>query len=635
MIFVIDQKKTYFFIDFDSTFIKSEGLDELAEISLKKNKKKKEIISKIKELTKKGMNGEIPFDKSLQERIKLLKANKSDIEKVIKILKRNISSSIIRNKKFFKNYKETIFIISGGFKELIAPVVKPFGISDTHIFANTFLFDKQNAIIGVDKKNPLSQKNGKVKLLTSLKLDGDITVIGDGYTDYQMKKSGLVKNFIAFTENIEREIVTKNADTIAPSFDEFLYKNKLPMAISYPKSRISVMLLENIDQNAVLNFEKEGYDVSYYEKSLSEDELIAKIKDISVLCVRSRTALTPNVVGHANHLLSLGVFAIGTNNLHLPSLTQKGTAVFNAPYSNTRSVVELVIGEMIMLMRHVFEKSTKLHAGIWDKSAKGSYEIKGKSLGIIGYGNIGTQVGLLAENLGMHVYFYDSLEKLVLGNANKCNTLEELLKKADIITVHVDGNSENNNLIGEKEFAHMKNGVIFINASRGFVVDQKALIDNLRSGKVRGAAIDVFPKEPKSNKDPFDSELRDFSNVILTPHIGGSTEEAQRNIADYVSKKIIEYINTGNTYLSVNMPAIQSHEQEKGHRFLHIHKNVPGVLAQINNALAQNHINILGQYLKTNEEIGYVITDVNKKHDEKIVQVLKQIPGTIKFRVLY
>ncbi len=605
---MIDQKKKYFFIDFDSTFIKSEGLDELAEISLKKNKNKKEIISKIKELTKLGMEGTIPFDQSLQKRITLLKANKTDIEKVIKILKKNVSSSIARNKKFFKIYRENIFIMSGGFKELIVPVVKPFGIIDTHIFANT--------------------------LLKSLKLDGDITVIGDGYTDYQLKKSGLVKKFIAFTENVAREIVTRNADTIAPSFDEFLYNNSLPMSLSYPKSRISLLLLENIDNNAVVNFEKEGYAVSYYEKSLSEDELLKKIKNISILCVRSRTALTPKVVEQAN-LLALGVFAIGTNNLHLPSLTQKGIAVFNAPYSNTRSVVELVIGEIIMLMRHVFEKSTKLHAGLWDKSAKGSYEIKGKTLGIIGYGNIGTQVGLLAESLGMNVYFYDALEKLVLGNAKKCETLDELLKKSDVISVHVDGNVKNTNLIGEREFHHMKDGVLFINASRGFVVDQKALIDNLKSGKVRGAALDVFPKEPKSNSDPFESELRDFSNVILTPHIGGSTEEAQRNIADYVSKKIIEYVNTGNTYLSVNIPNIQLHEQEIGHRFLHMHKNIPGVLAQITNALAENHINILGQYLKTNEDIGYVITDVNKKHNERIIQMLKQIPGTIKFRVLY
>lgn len=625
----------FYLIDFDSTFIKSEGLDELAAVALQKNKKREEVLNKIKSLTQAGMDGKIAFGKSLKNRIELLKANRTHVEKTAKILKKNISSSILRNKSFFKSYSENIYIISGGFKEFILPVVKPFGIKEDHIFANTFIFDKKGNIRGVDQTNPLAHDNGKATLVKSLKLDGEIIVIGDGYTDFQLKEAGLVKKFIAFTENIEREIVTKKADHIVSSFDEFLYVNNLPMSISYPKNRISVLLLENIDNNAVINFEKEGYKVTYYEKSLPEEELIEKIKDTSILGVRSRTVITPSLIQHANKLLALGVFAIGTNNIHLPSLTQKGITCFNAPYSNTRSVVELVLGEIIMLMRHVFEKSTKMHEGIWEKSAKGSYEVKGKTLGIIGYGNIGTQLGLVAESLGMHVYFYDKVEKLILGNAKKCESLEELLKKSDVVTIHVDGNVSNKNLINEKLFSLMKEGVIFINACRGFVVDEEALIANLKKGKIRGAAIDVFPKEPKSNKDPFLSELRKFPNVILTPHIGGSTEEAQANIAQYVSQKLIEYINTGSTFLSVNIPNTQLPEQGKSHRLLHMHKNVPGVLAQINNTFANNHINILGQYLKTNDEIGYVITDVDDKHDKKFLEILKKIPDTIRFRVLY
>jgi D-3-phosphoglycerate dehydrogenase / 2-oxoglutarate reductase len=624
-----------FLIDFDSTFIKSEGLDELAATALQKNSNKKETLEKIKLLTQQGMDGKIPFGKSLKDRLNLLRANRTHVEKTAKLLKKNISSSILRNKSFFKTYADNIYIISGGFKELVLPVVKPFGIKENHVFANTFIFDKNDNIVGIDKKNPLSQNDGKVKLLRSLKLKGEITEIGDGYTDYKLKEAGLVDHFIAFTENIEREIVTKKADQVAASFDEFLFINNLPMSLSYPKNRISVLMLENVSQTAVAAFEKEGYEVSWYTKSLPEEELLEKVKNASVLCVRSRTAVTPKVVEHAQRLLSVGTFTIGTNHLHLPSLTQKGIAAFYAPYSSTRSVVELVIGEMIMLIRNVFEKSTKMHQGIWDKSAGGSHEVKGKKLGIIGYGNIGTQVGLIAEALGMHVYFYDTVEKPVLGNAIKCDTLDELLKKSDVVTVHVDGNQKNTNLISEKEFHHMKNGIFFINASRGFVVDQQALIKYLQLGKIKGAAIDVFPKEPKANGDPFLSQLQNLPNVILTPHIGGSTEEAQGNIAQFVSNKIIEYINSGSTYLSINLPNIQTPEQNHAHRFLHMHKNVPGVLAQINSVLAENNINVLGQYLKTNEDLGYVVTDVNKKHEGEVLNILKHIPDTIRFRVLY
>ena len=276
-----------------------------------------------------------------------------------------------------------------------------------------------------------------------------------------------------------------------------------------------------------------------------------------------------------------------------------------------------------------------MHKGIWDKSAKGAHEIRGKTLGIIGYGNIGSQVSVLAESLGMKVIFYDIVEKLALGNAKRCKTMQELLKTADIITVHVDGSPQNINLISEKELHAMKDDVIFLNASRGFVVDINALVKYLKNGKIKGAAIDVFPKEPKGKDDPFISELQQFPNVILTPHIGGSTEEAQKNIAEFVSTKIIEYINSGNTYLSVNIPNIQVPPQNHTHRLLHLHENVPGIMAKINSILAENNINIEGQYLKTNEQIGYVITDVNKKYDVQVLDILKKIPHTIRFRVLY
>ena len=313
---------------------------------------------------------------------------------------------------------------------------------------------------------------------------------------------------------------------------------------------------------------------------------------------------------------------------------RRGIAVFNAPFSNTRSVVELTLAELIVLARRVPEKNPKMHRGEWDKSASGSFEIRGKTLGIIGYGNIGAQLSVLAEAVGLKVIYYDTAEKLQLGNATKYKNLDELLPLADIVTLHIDGRPENQDFFGEKEFGLMKKGALFINNARGHVVSVPALAAALRSGHLGGAAIDVFPYEPKTNQESFESELRGLPNVLLTPHIGGSTAEAQRNIAEFVPERIMEYVNTGNTQQSVNFPNIQLPVQP-GHRLIHIHTNVPGVLANINNVLAQHHVNILGQYLKTNELIGYVITDINREYDHDVIQALREVEHTIKFRVLY
>jgi D-3-phosphoglycerate dehydrogenase len=310
-------------------------------------------------------------------------------------------------------------------------------------------------------------------------------------------------------------------------------------------------------------------------------------------------------------------------------------AVFNAPFSNTRSVVELAIAEMIMLMRNIVDKSVKMHNGEWDKSAKGSFEVPGKKLGLIGYGNIGTQLSVLAESMGMKVFYYDTEEKLSLGNAVKCKTMDEVLGLADVVSLHVDGRKSNANLFGEKEFALMKKGVIFINLSRGHVVDIKALRENILSGKVAGCAIDVFPYEPVSNDEEFQSELRGLPNTILTPHIGGSTLEAQENIGNFVPAKMMDYINTGSTSISVNFPNLTLPILHDAHRLIHIHHNVPGILAKINQILADHGINIVGQYLKTNELIGYVITDINKEYNKDVIAKLRAIEHTIKFRMLY
>jgi D-3-phosphoglycerate dehydrogenase len=435
-------------------------------------------------------------------------------------------------------------------------------------------------------QQPAVGQQGQAHLHQRLNLHGDVYVIGDGYTDYEIKEAGYANKFYAFTENVERERVVDKADHVTPSLDEFLFINKLPASLSYPKNRISVLLLENIHPRAVELFREEGFKVDVVAGGLDEDELAERIRDVSVLGIRSKTQVTRRVLENANKLMCIGAFCIGTNQIDLTACQERGCAVFNAPYSNTRSVVELAIGEIIMLIRNIPDKSYGMHAGTWDKSAKNSFEIRGKKLGIVGYGNIGTQLSVLAEALGMEVYYYDRVEKLALGNAKRCRTLAELLQLADIVTLHVDGRPENKNLIGANEFALMKKGVIFLNLSRGHVVDIAALVAAIKSKKVVGAGIDVFPYEPKTNQEEFLNELRGLPNVILTPHIGGSTEEAQKNIAQYVPDKLNEFINKGNTFGSVNFPNLQLPELTEAHRFIHIHRNVPGVLAQINSILA-------------------------------------------------
>ncbi|MEQ8573918.1 MAG: phosphoglycerate dehydrogenase, partial [Fulvivirga sp.] len=555
--------------------------------------------------------------------------------KLVEELKKVVSTSFKRNADFFEKYADRIYIISNGFKDFIVPIVGDYYIKPENVCANEFEFDTDGNIIGFDKENVLSSNNGKVEQLKSLELKGDIYVIGDGYTDYEIKAAGLANKFYAFTENVERANVTENADHITPSFDEFLYLNKLNTAISYPKNRINVLLLESVHSKAIENLKKEGYNVEVYPAGLDEDELVKKIKNVSILGIRSKTQVTKRVLDNANRLISIGAFCIGTNQIDLEACLEKGVAVFNAPFSNTRSVVEMAISEIILLLRQLSDRSAKMHEGIWDKSAKGSFEIRGKKLGIIGYGNIGAQLSVLAESIGLQVLYFDIEEKLALGNATKCESLEELLSESDIISLHVDGRKENANIIGEKEFKQMKDGVIFLNLSRGHVVDIDALKNNILNSKIAGAGIDVFPEEPKSNDDEFVSPLRGLPNVLLTPHIGGSTLEAQENIATFVPNKIMEYINTGSTTNSVNFPNLQLPTLQNAHRLIHIHLNMPGILAKINQVLADHQINIVGQYLKTNEVIGYVITDIDKEYDKDVIKALRSIEHTIKFRVLY
>jgi D-3-phosphoglycerate dehydrogenase / 2-oxoglutarate reductase len=624
-------------IDFDSTFTKVEGLDELAAIALKGHKDRDKIVGEIKAITDKGMAGEIGFAESLKARVALLPANRTHVADLIEFLMGKISDSFARNEAFLRENATSVYIVSSGFKDFIVPVAMSMGVLEENIYANTFVYDADGNITGYDETNLLSQDKGKVKLLQSLDFEGDIYAIGDGYTDYELRESGLANKFFAFTENVSRKKVTDVADEVVASFDEFLYINDLNRAQSYPKSKIKVLLLENVHPNGVKAFKSEGFQVELLKGALDEDELIEKIKGVSILGLRSKTNLTKRVLEHPNasRLMAVGAFCIGTNQINLDECERRGIAVFNAPYSNTRSVVEMAIGEMIMLTRDIVTKSNKMHEGIWDKSAKNSYEIRGKKLGLVGYGSIGTQISVIAEALGMEVYFYDIVDKLALGNAKKCRTLQELLNISDFISLHVDGRKSNSNIIGVPEFAQMKDNVIFVNLSRGHVVEIPALVNALKSGKVWGAAVDVFPYEPKTNDEEFMNELRGLPRVILTPHVGGSTEEAQANIGEFVPSKLLQFMNNGSTYGSVNFPELQLPPLEDAHRLLHIHQNVPGILAKINNIFAKYNVNIKGQYLKTTNETGYVITDIAKLYADEIVAELKEIDNTIKFRMLY
>ena len=398
--------------------------------------------------------------------------------------------------------------------------------------------------------------------------------------------------------------------------------------------KIRALLLENIHPEAVLRLESEGYLVETLGGALDEDELIERIGDVTLLGIRSKTQVTARVLANAPRLAAVGAFCIGTDQIDLPVATGSGVAVFNAPFSNTRSVVELAISEIIALTRRLTEKNSAMHAGVWNKDAVGSHEIRGRSLGIVGYGNIGTQLSVLAENLGMSVYFFDVADKLALGNAKRCESLDELLEVADVVTLHVDGRAGNSGFFGEDQFQRMRPGSLFLNLSRGFVIDHAALRRHLDSGHIAGAAVDVFPVEPKSKGDEFLSELRGLPNVILTPHIGGSTEEAQADIGRFVANKLTSFIGDGNTTLSVNLPPIVLPQQEATHRIAHVHRNMPGVLAQVNSILAEHSVNIEGQLLATRGEFGYLLTDVGSDYSDEVLDELRAMTATIGLRVL-
>jgi D-3-phosphoglycerate dehydrogenase / 2-oxoglutarate reductase len=394
------------------------------------------------------------------------------------------------------------------------------------------------------------------------------------------------------------------------------------------------LLLENLHPQARSILEAAGFDVTTRTGALDESELIEALDGVQLLGIRSKTQVTAEVLANAPDLVTVGAYCIGTNQIDLAAAAHRGIATFNAPFSNTRSVVEVAIADIISLTRRLTVFNEEMHAGVWNKSATGAHEVRGRTLGIIGYGNIGTQLSVLAENLGMRVVFYDTAEKLALGNARRMDTLDELLETADVVTLHVDGRAGNAGLFGAKQIARMKPGAILLNLSRGFVVDPASVRDAIVSGHLSGAAIDVFPVEPKRKGDPFESELRGLPNVILTPHTGGSTEEAQEAIGIFVSNKVRDYLATGSTTLSVNLPNLALEQPPGVHRVAYLHRNVPGVLAAVNATLAEHGVNIEGQLLATRGEIGYVVTDAGSAVDDAVVEALTTRPESVRLRLL-
>ena len=624
-----------FVFDFDSTLVDFETLDLLAERVLEGAPGSAATRAEIARLTDQAMTGDLPFDEALRRRLALLPLTRAAAEALGREAVDRLTASVARNRDFFRDQADRIVIVSGGFREIIAPVAEHLGISPDRILCNDLVYDADDRVTGVDPANPLSREGGKTEALTGLQLPGPVVMVGDGWTDAEVRLAGAADRFYAFTEVARRPRVVEAADAEVRSLDELLHREGVSGRWSYPRSRVRILLLEAIHPAAVDRLEQAGYSVESLPGALGEAALIERIRGVHVLGVRSKTQVSEQVLAAADRLMAVAAFCIGTNQIDLAAAAGRGVAVFNAPYSNTRSVVELAVGLTIALLRDVADKSTAMHRGEWNKSAAGSRELRGKTLGIVGYGAIGSQLSVLAEGLGMRVLFHDLTERLALGNARRMPSLDALLAESDVVSLHVDGRSDNAALVGAAELSRMKPGALLLNLSRGHVVDVGALAQALGSGRIGGAAIDVFPDEPATNADPFDSPLRGLKNVILTPHIGGSTEEAQEAIGEFAAERLLAYLNRGDTTFCVNLPNVQLAEVSGAHRILHIHRNQPGVLAALNHALAGAGLNILGQHLKTDERTGYVITDVDRDYDPDALQTLRGVAGTLRFRMLH
>lgn len=602
--------KTFFIIDFDSTFTQVEAMEELAAISLENDPEKEDLILKIKQLTDLAMDGKMPFGKSLKARIALLSAKKYHLGMLVKRLRKRVSTSFVRNKKFFKDYQGQIYIVSGGFREFIVPVVKPYFFDDAHVFANTFVYDKKNNIIGADEQNPLAQENGKVKLIRQLKLHGNVIVIGDGYTDYQIYEAGLAQTFYAFTENVQRENVVKKAPFIAPSLDEILYIQNLPMALSYPKTRIKAVLWGEPAFLAEKAMKAEGYQLIKLPEKTNAKVLNPHLEQSNILLFSSGADVKKIEKANLSKLLTVGFWGELHREEIANHLVTKGISVFDANFAHSRSNAELALLLLLQLNRKLGQ------------------ELSGKKLGIIGYGHRGSMISVLAEHLGVEIYYYDIDEKPELGNAKRIKLLPELLRKVNMLVVTAGKRFEGKTILGSKEIKALQDDCILVNLSYDNCLDLDAVKIALNQNKLGGFAMDCLQEETYQL-------IANWPKAIISLQKRFATQQTQQNISEMLCEKIIAYINTGNTAGSINFPELNLPAQQQAKRFIHVHENKPGVLAQINGILARYKINISGQYLKTNATIGYVITDVAKEYPKQALEDLKAIKETIRFRVLY
>lgn len=603
-------KPTYYLIDFDSTFTQVEAMEELAEISLENDPDKEQITEKIRQLTDMAMNGEMPFSKSLKARIALLSAKRYHLQMLVNRLRKKVSTSVMRNKQFFKENQGRIFIISGGFREFIVPVVKPYFLSEEQVFANTLVFDRKNNIIGADEENPLAQDQGKVKLLKQLKLQGRVVVIGDGYTDYELFASGLADKFYAYTENVWREKVLQHAEHIAPSLDEILFTENQPMSLSYPKTRLKVLLYGEKTHLAEGQFRKEGYRIDKLPLKAAATKVKAALKDAHVLLFEPEANLSA-LQAKANKLLTAAVWGeMPDGGVLGTQYAANGVVLFGNQYAHTRGLSELALLHLLTLHRVLGE------------------ELPGKRLGIVGYGNCGSLLSVLGSSMGMEVSYYDTEDRPPLANARREKDLLHLLRKSDAVVLTTGRRFGEGVILGARELKHLRENSVLVSLGRDGSVDLETVAALLNTGKLGAFGMDRVSRNTGK-------ALEGNPQVMITENLRLNTRQTQENMATLLSEKLLGFVNTGTTLGALNMPSLALPEQHQCHRFVHLHENRPGVLAAINGLLARYAINISGQYLKTSDAIGYVITDVNKGYDEHILQEMKEISGTVRFRVLY
>jgi len=614
-------RNPYFIIDFDSTFTQVEALDVLAGIVLAHSPRREEVVRAIQEITDLGMNGELDFRESLIRRLNLLRAHREDIHRLAEDLKALISPSFQRNRKHLAALRDTVYVVSNGFREFIVPVVESYGLLAQNVYANTFRFDESGLITGFDTENPLSRSGGKPTVIRDLQLQGDVYVIGDGANDLEIWKAGYANKFYLFTENVEREKVRQEADHAAATVDEILYELNLARSLSYPKTRIRVLLLEGVGPQAVAAFEEEGYQVEVAPPGLTDRELAARLPQVNILGLSSRRTVTEDMLRHTRRLISIGVFSSDASRINLEACSRRGIAVFNAPFSHVRPVCEFTMGNILWLSR--------------GREGSPGRQIRGKVLGIIGYGKIGAQLGLMAESLGMDVLFYDIDDRVPLGNHRKCTQLGELLQRADFVSIHISDSPANYRMFSDATFQALRPDSSVLYSGNAEAVDLDALLRHLQAHPNAGCALDLHADRLSQDSRATLEEVRRFGRVLFTPGISALTEEAEEDRAAFIPAKINEYLNTGNTMGSLNFPNIFLPSLKNAHRLLHIHQNVPNVLARINQIFAAHRINILAQSLQTSGPVGYVVTDVDLQYPEALLDEMRGIGETIWFRVLY